>query len=65
MAAAHRDSGVVAASDDTARAWELATGEEVAVFDFRGTGAAAFGSDGELIVSAGWDLIVFDRITRP
>jgi WD40 repeat protein len=55
---------VTTGDDETARVWDLATGDKVAVFDFRGIGAVAFGSGGELIIAAGWDLIVFDRIAR-
>jgi WD40 repeat protein len=50
--------------DGTARVWDLATAEEIAVFDFRGIGAVAFGPSEELMIAAGWDLIVFDRIAR-
>jgi len=46
------------------RVRDLATSEDVAVFDFRGIGAAAFGPSVELMIAAGWDLIVFDRTAR-
>jgi WD40 repeat protein len=59
-----RPVAVTTSNDDTARVWDLATGDEVAVFDFREIGAAAFGPNGELMIAAGRDLIVLDRIAR-
>ncbi|VVJ22609.1 High-affinity carbon uptake protein Hat/HatR [Amycolatopsis camponoti] len=59
-----RPVAVTASHDGTARIWDLSTGEEVAVFDIRGIGAVAFGPGGVLMIAAGWDLIVFDRVAQ-
>ncbi len=59
-----RQVAATASYDETVRVWDLATGEEAAVFDLRGVGAVAFGAGGVLVIAAGWDLIVFDRVAR-
>jgi WD40 repeat protein len=55
---------VTSSNDQTARVWDLATGAEIVVFDLRGVGAVTFGPGVVLIVAAGWDLIVFDRVAK-
>ncbi|VVJ22607.1 WD-40 repeat protein [Amycolatopsis camponoti] len=52
----------VTASDKIARVWDLATAKELAVCDLRNIGRVAIGPGGELMITAGWDLVVLDRI---
>lgn len=59
-----RPIAVTTGRDNTARAWDIATNAEMAIFDFRAISAAAIRSSGELMIAAGWDFIVFDRTAR-
>ncbi len=52
----------VTASDKTVQVWNLATAEELAVCDLRNIGSVAIGPGGEVMITAGWDLVVLDCI---
>ncbi|MGW4526946.1 hypothetical protein [Amycolatopsis sp. NPDC004378] len=56
--------GVTADDDGTVRVWDLTTGDQVAIFDFRCIGDVAIGPGGELMITAGWELVVLDRIAK-
>ncbi|MFF1611985.1 caspase family protein [Amycolatopsis sp. NPDC058278] len=47
------------------RAWDLATGDEVGVFDFQQVGTVATGPSRELILALGWDIIVLHHVAEP
>ncbi|RSN39107.1 hypothetical protein DMC64_38880 [Amycolatopsis sp. WAC 04197] len=59
-----RAVAVTASNDNTARVWDLATGEELNAFDFRDIGAVALSTGGALMITTGWDVLVFNRTAR-
>ncbi|RSM68933.1 hypothetical protein DL991_40860 [Amycolatopsis sp. WAC 01375] len=56
-----RPVAVSASDNTTVRVWDLATADEISMFDFRSIGSIAIGPGGELVVTAGWDIVVLDR----
>jgi WD40 repeat protein len=57
---------ITGSSDRTVRVWDLARDRQLAIVDFPGvmSGALAIGPANEIIVGAGWDLVVLDRRPR-
>jgi WD40 repeat protein len=58
---------VTGSDDNTIRVWDLVSHRELVVLDYPGRiydGALTIGPANEIIVGAGWDLIVIDRCPR-
>ncbi|MGH3940111.1 MAG: caspase family protein [Pseudonocardiaceae bacterium] len=54
---------ITASGDKTVRVWDLTTTAELVVFDYAGYigGALCIGPGQEIVIGAGWDLVVIDR----